>query len=447
MSKQEKSSSNGKSLKRQLGLFSSMMILVGTVIGSGIFNTPGKVAAAAGGSGPNLLAWVIAGFAATMFALVYAELSPMFPKAGGAYVFIKEAFGSMAAFLYGWSMIFGSLMPVIAMLALGFINYLRFFFPAIDLTTSRIIGSVIVLVLSFINILGVKQGSKVQNIFTVGKLSALALVIVGGIFTIKGAYFQPVVGEAGWSATFSAAVPAVLAFGGYYVLSYMSEEVENPSKNLPKATIFGMLIVIVVNVLINVVAIGNLPHDQLAASEKPVADVAMAIFGPIGAAIVSVGALVSIFGSLNSSVMGLPRLSFAMAREKLLFSFFGKLHPKYNTPYISIIIFAVASLFFIWTGTFMSLLLMGVFVSRTLECIVAISLIVLRYKQPNAERPLKMWGYPVTTILAVLITGYLVTLVDPVYIKQGALLMASSIPAYLIFKYLIPKTEAEAEAK
>ena len=322
MSKQEKSSSNGKSLKRQLGLFSSMMILVGTVIGSGIFNTPGKVAAAAGGSGPNLLAWVIAGFAATMFALVYAELSPMFPKAGGAYVFIKEAFGSMAAFLYGWSMIFGSLMPVIAMLALGFINYLRFFFPAIDLTTSRIIGSVIVLVLSFINILGVKQGSKVQNIFTVGKLSALALVIVGGIFTIKGAYFQPVVGEAGWSATFSAAVPAVLAFGGYYVLSYMSEEVENPSKNLPKATIFGMLIVIVVNVLINVVAIGNLPHDQLAASEKPVADVAMAIFGPIGAAIVSVGALVSIFGSLNSSVMGLPRLSFAMAREKLLFSFF-----------------------------------------------------------------------------------------------------------------------------
>ena len=95
----------------------------------------------------------------------------------------------------------------------------------------------------------------------------------------------------------------------------------------------------------------------------------------------------------------------------------------------------------------MSLLLMGVFVSRTLECIVAISLIVLRYKQPNAERPLKMWGYPVTTILAVLITGYLVTLVDPVYIKQGALLMASSIPAYLIFKYLIPKTEAEAEAK
>ena len=148
MSDQNGSSNQDSSLKRQLGLFSATMILVGTVIGSGIFNTPGKVAAAAGGSGPNLLAWVIAGFAATMFAFVYAELSPMFPKAGGAYVFIKEAFGEMAAFLYGWSMIFGSLMPVIAMLALGFINYLRYFFPGITLTGSRVIGSVIVLFLA-----------------------------------------------------------------------------------------------------------------------------------------------------------------------------------------------------------------------------------------------------------------------------------------------------------
>ncbi len=447
MSNQYNSSNNGESLKRQLGLFSATMILVGTVIGSGIFNTPGAVAKLAGGSGPNLLAWVIAGFAATMFALVYAELSPMFPKAGGAYIFIREAFGDWAAFLYGWSMIFGSLMPVIAMLALGFANYLKFFIPNLDLTGSRIIGSVIVIVLSLVNILGVKQGSKVQNIFTVGKLAALALVIVGGIFTMKGENFQPVVGEAGWSATFQAAVPAVLAFGGYYVLSYMSEEVENPSKNLPLATIIGMSIVIVVNVLINVVSIGNLPHDQLAASQKPLADVAQVIFGPIGAGIVSLGALISIFGSLNSSVMGLPRVSFAMSRDKLLFDFFGKIHPKYGTPYISIIIFTIASLFFIWTGTFMSLLLMGVFVSRSLECVVALSLIVLRKKRPDIERPLKMWGYPVTAILAILITGYLVTLVEPQRMKEGALLMASSIPAYFIFKYLVPHKTEVVEGK
>ncbi|HEY59188.1 MAG TPA: amino acid permease [Anaerolineae bacterium] len=432
-------SNQEKTLKRQIGFFSATMILVGTVIGSGIFMTPGKVAAAAGSSGPNLLAWVIAGFAATMFALVYAELAPMLPKAGGAYVFIREAFGDMASFLYGWAMIFGSLMPVIALLAVAFITYLKFFFPGINLVTGRVISSLIVAVLAYINVIGVKQGTKVQNIFTIGKLTALGLVIVGGLFSMKGANFQPFVGEAGWGSTFNAAVPAVLAFGGYYVLSYMSEEVENPKKNLGRAVIFGMAIVIVVNVLINVVSIGNVPFDQLAESEKPVADVAMAIFGPVGASIVSLGALVSIFGSLNSSVMGLPRLSFAMSREKLLFNFFSKLHPKYGTPYISTIIFAVAAIFFIWTGTFMSLLLMGIFVSRSLECVVAISLIVLRYKKPELERPIKMWGYPVTTLLAVLITGYLVTLVDPNFIKQGAFLALSSIPAYLVFKYLVPR--------
>jgi len=425
-------------LKRQLGLFSAIMILVGTVIGSGIFLTPGKVAKIAGGSGPNLVAWIIAGFGCTMFALVYAELAPMLPKAGGAYVFIREAFGDIASFLYGWSMIFGSLMPIIALLALAFVTYLSFFFPGIGVTSGRIIASILVIIVAVVNLRGVKLGAIVQNIFTVGKLTALGTVIIVGLFTMKFVNFQPLVGPGGWSTTFAAAVPATLAFGGYYVLAYMGEEIENPKRNLPLAMIIGMLIVIVVNVLLNLVSIGNLPASQLASSTKPVADVAKVIFGPIGAGLVSVGALISIFGSLNSSMMGLPRLSFAMARDNVLFDVFGKLHPKYNTPYISILIFGAAGLFFIWTGTFMTLLLMGVFVSRSLECIVAISLIVLRHKRPELERPLKMWGYPITTILAVLITGYLVILVDPGSMLKGALLALSSIPAYFIFKYLVP---------
>lgn len=434
-------------LKRQLGLFSAIMILVGTVIGSGIFLTPGKVAKIAGGSGPNLVAWIIAGFAATMFALVYAELAPMLPKAGGAYIFIREAFGDIASFLYGWAMIFGSLMPVIALLATAFVTYLKFFFPALDVTGGRIVSSILIIILTVVNLRGVKLGALVQNIFTIGKLAALGLVIIVGLFTMKFANFQPVVGTGGWNSAFAAAVPAVLAFGGYYVLAYMGEEIENPRRNLPLAMVAGMLIVIVVNVLLNIVSIGNLPADQLAGSEKPVADVAMSIFGPFGAALISLGALISIFGSLNSSVMGLPRLSYAMARENLLFGFFGKLHPKYNTPYISILIFGAAALFFVWTGTFMTLLLMGVFVSRSLECVVAISLIVLRYKQPDMDRPLKMWGYPITTILAVLITGYLVTLVDRSSMIQGALLALSSIPAYFVFRYLVPRKKEEKPAE
>lgn len=426
-----------KSLSRSLTLFPAVMILVGTVIGSGIFMVPGKVAASAGGPGPDLLAWVIAGVACTLMALVYAELAPMIPKAGGAYVYIKEAFGDVGAFVYGWSMILGSYIPVIAMLALAFTNYLAYFWPSISQVQARIIATVLIAVLAYVNIRGVRLGAMVQNVFTIGKLAALGLVIVVGIFTMKLVHFTPFVGTAGWGATATAAVPAILAFGGYYTLAYMSEEVENPNRNIPLAMIIGMGIVIAVNILLNIVSIGNLPFAELAKSTKPVASVAQAIFGPIGGAIVSLGALVSIFGSLNSSVMGLPRVAFAMARDGLLFDFFSTVHREHRTPHVSIILYALTAIAFVWTGTFMTLLLMGIFVARILECVVAISLIVLRNKRPDLERPLKMWGYPYTTIFVVLLTGYLVTKVEPPLMLRGTILALTSIPAYLVFKYVV----------
>lgn len=436
---------SNRSLSRSLGLFPAVMILVGTVIGSGIFMVPGKVAASSGSVGPDLLAWVLAGVACTLMALVYAELAPMIPKAGGAYVYIKEAFGDVGAFIYGWSMIIGSYIPVIAMLALAFTNYLSFFWPTITPLQAKWVATFLVVILGGVNVRGVRLGALVQNVFTVGKLAALGLVIVAGLFTLKLAHFSPLVGQAGWASTATAAVPAILAFGGYYTLAYMSEEVENPKRNIPLAMIVGMGIVIVVNILLNIVSIGNLPFAQLAASTKPVATVAMAIFGPVGAAIVSLGALVSIFGSLNSSVMGLPRVAFAMSRDGLLFDFFSTVHERYKTPYVSIFLYCLVAVGFVWTGTFMTLLLMGVFVARVLETIVAISLMVLRRKRPDLERPLKMWGYPYTTFLVVLLTGYLVTKVDRPLMLQGILLALTSIPAYLIFKYVVKHKAAGSE--
>jgi APA family basic amino acid/polyamine antiporter len=427
-----------KTLARSLGLFPAIMILVGTVIGSGIFMVPGKVAAAAGSPGPDLAAWIIAGVACTLMALVYAELAPMIPKAGGAYVYIQEAYGEAPAFFYGWTMILGSYIPVMAMLALAFTNYLSFFWPGMTVLGSRIVATILIVLLSLVNVRGVKLGAMVQNVFTVGKLAALGLVIVVGIFTMKFVHFTPFVGGGGWATTTAAAVPAILAFGGYYTLAYMSEEIEHPKRNLPLAMIIGMSIVIVVNILINVVSIGNLPFADLAKSAKPVASVASAIFGPVGGAIVALGALVSIFGSLNSSTMGLPRVAFAMARDGMLFDLFSMVHPKYGTPWVSILLYGLVAIGFVWTGTFMTLLLMGVFVARLLECLVAIALIVLRHKQPSLERPLKMWGYPYSTVFVVLLTGYLVTKVAPAQIRQGVYLALTSIPAYLIFRYLVP---------
>lgn len=257
-----------------------------------------------------------------------------------------------------------------------------------------------ILALMFTNIRGIKLGALVQNIFTVGKLGALALVIVGGWFVMKGANFTTMTTETvEWGRSFTAAVPALLAFGGYYTLAYMSEDIENPNKNLPLAMMLGMGIVIIVNVLLNMSCIGAVGFAELAGSSTPVTDAAKVIFGPLGAIIVTLGAMVSIFGSLNGTLLSTPRVPLAMSRDGMLFPFFGKLHPKYQTPYISIIIFSLAAIAFLWTGTFMTLLMMGVFVSRSLECIVTLSLIVLRKKKPDAHRPLKMWGYPIAAVL------------------------------------------------
>jgi APA family basic amino acid/polyamine antiporter len=343
-------------------------------------------------------------------------------------------------------MTFGSFLPVQAMLATALARNVAVLFPALNVTGQRVLGSVVILILMVANIRGVKMGSLIMNFFTVGKLTALGLVIVGGLVVMKGANFTTsVTPTVEWGNAFTAAVPALLAFGGYYTLSYMSGEIDNPKRNLPLATVFGMGIVILVNVTLNISSIGSVGFSKLAGAETPVSDAAQVIFGPIGAIIVTLGAIISIFGSLNGSVMSSPRVDYAMSQDGLIFGFFGKLHPKFQTPYITLLTFGALSIAFLWTGTFMTLLMMGVFVSRSLECFVALSLIVLRKKQPHAERPLKMWGYPISTVIAIAITAFLVSRVNPIQIRNGAILMLSSIPAYFIFKLTLKNRNTTKE--
>lgn len=434
-------------LKREMGLFSSVCVLVGCVIGSGIFTTPGKIAASAGAIGPNMLAWVIAGFSGVLCALVYAELAPAMPKAGGAYVYIDEAFGHGASFMYGWSMVFGGLLPVIAMMATAFASNFAVLFPSLglDVTGQRIVATVLIVFLATVNVFGVKGGSVVQNIFTVAKVTVLVVVIVGGLCNLKAENFTTTTTETvQWGNSISAAVPALTAFGGYYTLSYMSGEIKNPKRTLPLATIIGMGVVIIINMLLTVACVGSVGFANLAGSATPVSDAAKVVFGNVGGTLITLGAMISIFGSTNGSLMGMPRVAYSMAENHMMFPFFAKLHPKYQTPYVTIIIMAVVAVGLVWTGSFMTLLMMGTFVSRLCEVAVSLSLIVLRKKKPELERPFKMWGYPITTILAAVITFILVCNVDKQQILWGILLMATSIPAYLIFRYTVGK-KAEAQ--
>lgn len=241
-----------------------------------------------------------------------------------------------------------------------------------------------------------------------------------------------------WSGTLSAAFPAFLAFGGYYQLAYMSGDIKNPEKTLPKAMIIGMIIVIAVNILISVACVGTVGFVKLAGSTTPVADAGVAIFGPIGGTVITIGACVSIFGALNGGIMSYPRVDYSMSQNNLIFKSFGKLS-KYNTPYIPTLFICLVAIIFVWTGSFGLLLGINVFAGRILECFVCLSLLVLRKKKPDMRRPNKMPGYPVTTILAIVITCAICLTCSGEQMLKSILLMATSIPAYFIFKAIVKK--------
>lgn len=425
-------------LKRQIGLFGAVSILVGAVIGSGIFTTPGTVAAAAGSFGPFMIAWVLAGASGILCALVYSELAPAMPEAGGPYVYITEAFGKPGGFVYGWSMTIGNYIPLVAMLAIAFATNLAKLIPGITDTGIKMIATAIILALMILNICGTKLGSTVANIFTVGKLLALILVIVGGFVILSPENFTTVVPEAesASSGVLSAAFPAFLAFGGYYQLAYMAGDIKDPKKTLPKALIIGMIIVIAINILISVACVGSVGFAALAGSETPVVDAGTAIFGTAGTVIVTIGACVSIFGALNGGIMSYPRVTFSMSQHGLMFKSFGRLHSKFNTPYVPTLFICLVALIFVWTGSFSTLLAINVFAGRILECVVCLSLLVLRKKKPDLERPLKMPGYPVTTVLAIIITLAICLTCTRTQMLQSIALMATSIPAYFVFHAL-----------
>lgn len=205
--------------------------------------------------------------------------------------------------------------------------------------------------------------------------------------------------------------------------------------------IIGMIIVIAVNILISVVCVGTVGFAQLAGSETPVIDAGTAIFGPVGTIIVAIGASVSIFGALNGGIMSYPRVSYSMSQNGLMFKSFGRLHNRYNTPYIPTLFICLTALIFVWTGSFGTLLGINVFAGRILECIVCLSLLVLRKKKPDMSRPLKMPGYPVTTILAIAVTFIICMTCSGIQMIKSIGLMATSIPAYFIFRTLDKKKD------
>lgn len=438
-------------LKRDLGLWSAAAIVVGTVIGSGIFLVPKSMILNVGTPGMVLFVFLFGGLLSLGGALTYAELAAMLPEAGGEYVYLREAYGPMWAFIYGWAQLLLAKSASIATLATGFYLYLANFFPVLEgvitSTTLPMVGLVeikygqlfaMVLIggLGALNYFGVRIGGNVQVVVTIVKVAAIAAIILVGLFSSVGSvdHFSTAVKSVGGASGFFAALVAALwAYDGWNNVSMVASEVQNPQKNLPLALIIGTLAVMVIYMLANVAYFYVLPAEGVANSDRVAGEMMRRIFGAPGAGLVSIAAMISIFAALNGSILTGARVPFAVAQDGLMWPSLAKIHPEYFTPANSIVVLSLWSMVIVLSGGYDFLFNLVIFASWILYGMATASVIVLRRKRPDLHRPYKTIGYPFVPILFVLVTVALLgqTFYDrPGQSMLGLVIIIMGLPLY-----------------
>jgi APA family basic amino acid/polyamine antiporter len=454
------SNSQGKSeLRRELGLFDSTMVMMGIVIGSGIFVTTGIMAEYLPSKGWLLLAWLAGGLITLTGALTFAELGAAMPEAGGQYVYLREAYGSLFGFLFGWIVFSVYMTGGIAALAVAFAEYFGAIFPSLStqsviasvnlpfgigifsLAAGQLVAVAAILLLSGCNYIGLVLGKAIQNIFTVAKIGTiLALAFFG--FTIgRGRPLELDFVPIGADLTagqlligFGLALVAVSwAFDGWNNINFVSGEIKNPSRTIPRALIFGALCITLLYVLTNLVYFYALPIQEIRGVVRIAEKSSAALFGGPGAAAVTAAVMISIVGALNGSILAAPRVYFAMAQDRLFFRRVAGIHPRFRTPSFAIVIQALWASVLALSGTFEQIVTFVMFISIFFWIATAASALVLRQKRPDLERPYKMLGYPVTPIVFILAsTGILInTLLEkPTESLAGIGLALLGIPLY-----------------
>src|SRR5688572_28972933 len=385
-------------------------MVVGGIIGSGIFFTPAEVARALPTGGWILAVWAIGGVVALAGALAYAELGAMMPHAGGAYVYIREAFGPLAAFLCGWMTLLLISTGALAAVAMGFSGYLERYVDLAPVGGRIGMAALTISILGLTNYLGVKPGAAVQNILTVAKIVALGALIVAGFVLWASVgdpapVLSPPPPRDTLVAGFAAALVAVLfTIGGWQQLNMVAGEIKRPEWTIPRALTLGIAIVIAIYLGANAVYVHVLGRDGLAASAAVAADTAVRLVGPIGGTLITLGAMLSILGFVNVVLLGNSRIPFAMARDGAFLAAAGRIHPRFGTPHVAIAIMVVWSLVLLFgtRGDLGALLSGVVFADWIFFGLGGASVLVLRRKRPDASRPYKSLGYPVLPALFVI---------------------------------------------
>lgn len=409
-------------LKRDLGLWSAAAIVVGTVIGSGIFIVPKSMVLNVGTPGMVLFVFLFGGLLSLGGALTYAELAAMLPEAGGEYVYLREAYGPMWAFIYGWAQLLLAKSASIATLATGFYLYLANFFPVlegvitsatlpvvglVEIRNGQIFAMFLIGALGMLNYFGVRIGGNVQVAVTIVKVAAIALIIGIGLTSSVGDvnhFSTSVKSVGGASGFFAALVAALWAYDGWNNVSMVASEVKDPQRNLPLALVIGTLAVMVIYMLANVAYFYVLPAEGVANSDRVAGEMMRRIFGAPGAGLVSIAAMISIFAALNGSILTGARVPFAVAKDGLMWPSLAKIHPQYFTPANSIVALSLWSMVIVLSGGYDFLFNLVIFASWILYGMATASVIVLRRKRPDLHRPYKTIGYPFVPVLFVLVT-------------------------------------------
>jgi APA family basic amino acid/polyamine antiporter len=446
-------------LKRELGLLAALAIVIGTVIGSGIFRVPQAMVSNVGSESMVFLVWVVGGVLSLAGALTYAELAAAMPGAGGEYVYLTEAYGPLWGFIYSWTQMWVGKSGSIATLATAFFEYTAHFIPEFEkvwfalgpfpVKYGQVFAMALILLLGLVNYFGVRIGGDVQVVVTAVKVALIAFVIVAGLLHSGAAPSTDVPHDVpALSTGFVAALVAALwAYDGWNNVGMVASEVKNPRRNLPLALIGGTMAVIATYMLANWAYFKVLSPADVGSHKLVAAEMMQRLFGPVGAGAVSVAAMISIFAALNGSILTGARVPFAAARDGLFFRSAAKVHPAFRTPGVSILMLTAWSSVLVLSGKYEDLFTYVIFSSWILYAMATASVFVLRRKRPDLHREYKTFGYPFVPILFLLGAAILEisTLIhEPASSLKGIVLILLGLPFYFYWKSRSPR-EPETE--
>lgn len=426
-------------LSRSITAIHATALVIGIIIGASIFVQPSVITGAVPTIGGVYAVWLVSGVLTLFGALIAAELASAFPRAGGVYVFLREAFSPALGFLWGWAMFWTMHTGIIAAIATIFARYAAFFHPMGDAGV-RVLAVAAVVVLTAVNYVGVRQGSIVQTTFTILKIAAIIAIIVAAfvIGARAGAPPAQLATRVPPPSTFTfsrfplAVVAGLFAFGGWHMVTYAAEETRDPERTIPRALLVGVLVVTVCYIALNAAYFHVLSPASIATSDRVAADAADAMLGRGGAALMSAIVAISTFGALNGVILSGPRAYLAMARDGLLVSWAAATHQKFHTPHRAIVLQGLWAVVLVSTGSYRALFTRVVYTEWIFFALMAVGL--MRLRRTSAYSPAyRVWGYPGIPIVFIAASAYIVVtqiVAEPAASLAGLLFVAAGLPVY-----------------